>query len=298
VVFVADSQEPMLDANLDALANLRENLEANEIDAEQIPTVLQYNKRDLPNALSVDVLNERLNPRGWPHFEACAKSGVGVEETLKGVTGLVFRSLAAKYGGAEGASPGPKTAPPKPAPAPQPRPAPRAAVPAAPPPSRAATPLGGASADELLDSLDLGAPEPDEITQPGAQEPSFDALAGPGPDTAPEMVAFGEVGMSDELDLEDLGVEPEPVAPPPVTQPPRAPAAAPRPMPQPTRPAPPAPPARPAPPSGPTEVPVSVQLNAAAGATDVVIPLEIALAEGTTKVTLNLRLTLKLKLPH
>src|SRR4026207_2487731 len=45
-VFVADSQEPMIDANMDALANLRENLEANEIDPDQIPTVLQYNKRD------------------------------------------------------------------------------------------------------------------------------------------------------------------------------------------------------------------------------------------------------------
>src|SRR5215510_15461289 len=102
VVFVCDSQEAMLDANLESYENLRQNLEANEIDPDEIPVVLQYNKRDLPNALPVDVLNEKLNPKGWLHFEASAKSGVGVEETLKGVTGLVFRSLATKYGGGEG----------------------------------------------------------------------------------------------------------------------------------------------------------------------------------------------------
>ena len=115
VVFVADSQEPMLDANLDAMHNLRENLEANEIDADEIPTVLQYNKRDLPNALPIEILNERLNPRGLPYFEAVAMKGIGVEETLKGATTLVFRALATKYGGAEGSA-ATTTAPPRPAP--------------------------------------------------------------------------------------------------------------------------------------------------------------------------------------
>src|SRR5438128_6801799 len=104
VVFVADSQEPMLDANLDAAHNLRENLEANEIDADEIPMVMQYNKRDLPNALPVEILNERLNPRGLPFYEAVAVKGQGVEETLKGVTATVFRSLATKYGGASAAA--------------------------------------------------------------------------------------------------------------------------------------------------------------------------------------------------
>src|SRR6202007_1630825 len=66
VVFVADSQEPMLDANLGALSNLRENLEANEIDPDQISTVIQYNKRDLPNALPIEELNGKLNANGWP----------------------------------------------------------------------------------------------------------------------------------------------------------------------------------------------------------------------------------------
>ena len=64
VVFVCDSQEPMLDANIESFENLRQNLEANEIDPDEIPMVLQYNKRDLPNALPIEILNERLNPRG------------------------------------------------------------------------------------------------------------------------------------------------------------------------------------------------------------------------------------------
>jgi signal recognition particle receptor subunit beta len=139
VVFVADSQEAMIDADLDSMANLRENLEVNEINPDEIPMVLQYNKRDLPNALPVETLNERLNPRGLPFFEAVAMKGIGVEETLKGATTLVFKSLAGKYGGGEPvrAAP-PAPAPPAPAPLP-PAAAPQAASaparPAAPPPS-------------------------------------------------------------------------------------------------------------------------------------------------------------------
>ena len=172
VVFVADSQEPVLDANLDALANLKENLEANEIDPGEIPTVLQYNKRDLPNALPVEILNERLNPRGLPFFEAVAMKGQGVDETLKAATGLVFKSLATKYGGggseaAKAATSTPTTAPVRPAAAAPPA-APRPAAPpmaaraavATPAPARVAAPApaparAAVSTDELLESIDL-----------------------------------------------------------------------------------------------------------------------------------------------
>jgi signal recognition particle receptor subunit beta len=106
VVFVCDSQEPMLDANLESFENLRQNLEANEIDADEIPVILQYNKRDLPNALPTEIMNERLNPRGVPFYEAVALKGIGVEDTLKGATALVFRSLAARYAGPGTTSPG------------------------------------------------------------------------------------------------------------------------------------------------------------------------------------------------
>jgi mutual gliding-motility protein MglA len=167
VVFVADSQEPVLDANLDALANLKENLEANEIDPGEIPTVLQYNKRDLPNALPLEILNEKLNPRGLPFFEAVAMKGQGVDETLKAATGLVFKSLATKYGG--GGEAGAKPAAPATAPTTAPvRPAAAAPVavsprPAAAPPARVAAPprpapapvMAAAPPDELLDHIDL-----------------------------------------------------------------------------------------------------------------------------------------------
>ena len=100
VVFVADSQAAMLDANAESLRSLRQNLLLNEVDPE-IPQVLQYNKRDLPSALPVAVLNARLNPRSLPWFEAVAVRGAGVEETLRGVTRLLFDALVRFYGDVE-----------------------------------------------------------------------------------------------------------------------------------------------------------------------------------------------------
>src|SRR5712692_1875441 len=104
MVCVCDTQEPMLEACLESYENLRQNLEANEIDPDEIPMVLQYNKRDLPNALPIEILNERMNPRNYPFYEAVALKGIGVEETLKGVTKLVFKSLSARYGTGESSS--------------------------------------------------------------------------------------------------------------------------------------------------------------------------------------------------
>jgi signal recognition particle receptor subunit beta len=145
VCFVCDSQEAMLDANLESYENMRQNLEANEIDPDEIPVVFQYNKRDLPNALPIEILNERMNPRNYPFYEAIAVKGLGVEDTLKAVTKLVFKSLSARYG--EGA----------PAPARGRAPAPPRA--SAPPP----TPEPAVSArgeEDILTDLTLG-PEPD-----------------------------------------------------------------------------------------------------------------------------------------
>ncbi len=96
VVFVADSQAAMLDANAESLLSLRQNLLINEIDPA-IPQVIQYNKRDLPTALPVAVLNARLNPRNLPCFEAVALKGTGVEETLKGITKQLFQWLSRYY---------------------------------------------------------------------------------------------------------------------------------------------------------------------------------------------------------
>ena len=115
VVFVADSQAAMLDSNAESLRSLRQNLLVNELDP-LIPQVMQYNKRDLPTALPVSVLNARLNPRDLPYFEAVACEGTGVEETLNGITKQLFLWLSRYYGESDTAvddgTGGPAAAPP------------------------------------------------------------------------------------------------------------------------------------------------------------------------------------------
>jgi signal recognition particle receptor subunit beta len=94
VVFVADSQEERFEANVESLENLKANLREQGYDYDKIPIVLQYNKRDLPNAVSVESLRESLNPTGkLPDFEAAAQSGKGVFETLKALARLVLQEL-------------------------------------------------------------------------------------------------------------------------------------------------------------------------------------------------------------
>jgi signal recognition particle receptor subunit beta len=93
VVFVADSQEERMDANIEALYNLEENLRAQGYDLMKIPYVLQLNKRDLPNILSVEELREELRRKGEPVVEAVASSGTGVFDTLKAVAKQVLTEL-------------------------------------------------------------------------------------------------------------------------------------------------------------------------------------------------------------
>ncbi len=93
VVFVADSQEERLDANLETLDNLREHLKDHNLEFNTIPYVLQLNKRDLPNILSVDELRKQLTLKGEPSLEAVAVTGQGVFDTLKEVAKLVLAEL-------------------------------------------------------------------------------------------------------------------------------------------------------------------------------------------------------------
>jgi len=93
VVFVADSQEERHDANLDTLDDMLENLREYDIDIEELPLVFQYNKRDLPNVLPVDVLRRDLNRWNRPDFEAVATKGIGVLETFKEITHQVLKKL-------------------------------------------------------------------------------------------------------------------------------------------------------------------------------------------------------------
>ncbi|HLO68751.1 MAG TPA: hypothetical protein VK188_17125 [Holophaga sp.] len=99
VVFVADSQAQALDGNKESFQNLIDNLREQGSDLEKLPHVIQFNKRDTPNALPVDVLNREINRFGAPTFEACATRGQGVRETLSGVARLVLKHLTEKYGG-------------------------------------------------------------------------------------------------------------------------------------------------------------------------------------------------------
>jgi len=295
VCFVADSQEAMLDANLESYENMRQNLEANEIDPDEIPVVLQYNKRDLPNALPIEILNERMNPLNAPFYEAIAVKGLGVEDTLKAVTKLVFKSLSVKYGDGAPAPSAPGRAPGPPRSGPPPR-----------PPS---SPPFAASNDDLLSELEMGGPaaeglpaiELDGNTPVGTPHPAAvraaltprppvgavpQAARAPAPaarpvaaqrpqntlvtkqDEAAELrrgIASPGIPADDlEMDLEEIQELDHP--PHPRRVPPRTPdTAAPEPV-----------------------------LHPEAGTTEIEVPIDIEVAPGTTRVSLNVRLVLNL----
>jgi signal recognition particle receptor subunit beta len=97
VVFVADSQIERMEANIESLDNLRTNLQEQGYNLDKIPYVIQYNKRDLPNAAPLDELRSLLNTNKVPDFSGVASSGDGVFDTLKAVAKLVLTEL--KRGG-------------------------------------------------------------------------------------------------------------------------------------------------------------------------------------------------------
>ncbi|MGA9304525.1 MAG: ADP-ribosylation factor-like protein [Candidatus Sulfotelmatobacter sp.] len=95
IVFVADSQEQRMDANVEALDNLMSNLQEHGYNFNKIPYVLQLNKRDLPNILSPEALNKELRKKNEAVVEAVAFQGVGVFETLKEIARQVLTELKA-----------------------------------------------------------------------------------------------------------------------------------------------------------------------------------------------------------
>jgi len=94
LIFVADSQRSRLEANIEAMHNLYENMESYGYDVQTIPLVVQYNKRDLPDIMPVEELREVLNPMEVPDFEAVAIEGEGVFQTLSAVSKMVVKSLS------------------------------------------------------------------------------------------------------------------------------------------------------------------------------------------------------------
>lgn len=93
IVFVADSQIERFEDNIESVDNLMENLEEHNLKIEEIPLVMQYNKRDLPNISPITELEEAINPWGIPYVEAVAVQGIGVFETLKTVSKMVLQRL-------------------------------------------------------------------------------------------------------------------------------------------------------------------------------------------------------------
>jgi len=174
VVFVADSQRAMVQANLDSFRNLEENLAEMGLSVDTLPLVLQFNKRDLPDICTVEEMNRSLNRNNWPWFEASAVTGEGVFETLKGISKHTLLALKKRLGRPDApATSAPGPARPAPAPAARPAPAPPAPAPAAAPPAPAPRPV------PVPAPPPAAAVRPAPATAPAAAAPARPAAAAP-----------------------------------------------------------------------------------------------------------------------
>ncbi len=93
IVFVADSSAAKLRENKESLADLEDNLKEMGKTVKDVPIIIQYNKRDLPDAMTIEELQSELNPHGFPMTEATATRGEGVFPTLKSLAGMVLESV-------------------------------------------------------------------------------------------------------------------------------------------------------------------------------------------------------------
>jgi signal recognition particle receptor subunit beta len=189
VVFVADSQRAMLQTNVESFRNLEENLTEMGLAVDTLPLVLQFNKRDLTDICSPDEMNAALNRHNWPFFEASAVTGMGVFETLKGISRFTLMSLKKRLGRNE--------------PAPRPAAAAGAAKPAIPPP--AAPPV---------------APSPN---RPVAAPPPPTSGAYPQVPPAPAPTAASPQAQAPATQLSQAAQPAPRPAAPPVAAPPKAP---------------------------------------------------------------------------
>ncbi len=95
IVFVVDSQEERMDANIESFDNLKKNLLMNSVIFENIPLIIQYNKTDLANSVPVEEMHKIFNPDNkYPEYSACASCGKGVFETFKHIVRLIIRKNA------------------------------------------------------------------------------------------------------------------------------------------------------------------------------------------------------------
>src|SRR5947207_5059274 len=113
VAFVADSQPAMIEANKESFANLLDNMQENNLDSNDMPIVIQFNKRDIPGVLPVEQLQEALGFEGYPFTEAAAIKGEGVMETFKLVSKITAKHLMNRLKGGGKSEPAKKATPKK-----------------------------------------------------------------------------------------------------------------------------------------------------------------------------------------
>ena len=204
VVFVADSQPAMVDATRESFANLLENLEENNLDPNDIPIIIQYNKRDIPGVLPVEALQEALGFEGYPYAEAAAIKGEGVMETFKLASKITAKHLMNRLKGGKAEAPkksptAPGAAKPaaKSGPAPQPAPAP--AEPAMP----ATNPFADSLAPDPFPSAEAA---PIDSGYEDVQEVSLEQLL-EGRERPATMSGAVPVPLEGLEDVEELGAE-------------------------------------------------------------------------------------------
>jgi small GTP-binding protein len=208
VVFVVDSQTPMLDACKESFQNLQDNLKELGLELKDIPIVFQWNKRDLRNVVPVEELEAHFNPKGLPSFQAIASDGSGVFETLRGVTRLVLTHIKTHVLG-EGTA---KPATPAPAPA-----------------QSAASVLTLSDLPSVADVLDINTglvnaameAEDSEFTDTGLHIEAPELPEPPAPAAAPASLASAPAPLPDEEEAEaPMAVaEPQAVSLPPTPEP-------------------------------------------------------------------------------
>ncbi len=198
VVFVADSQRPMREANIESFANLGENLAELGLSLEELPVVLQYNKRDLKNILTLDELNADLNPNAeLPFHESSAVNGQGVFETLKEITKLTLKKLRKRMAAPQSSlGPRPVAAPVRPA------------VQSA--PSRPSTISAAALARAAEEGVEAGQSETPAAA--ALSEASHEPIVGAGAEPAEPETTGGEGGLNAAAD--EPFPEPEPAPEP------------------------------------------------------------------------------------
>lgn len=196
IVFVADSQVPMLDANKDSLQNLEENLKELGMVIGDIPMVFQWNKRDLKNIVPVEQLEVELNPKALPSFQSIASEGTGVFETLRGATKLALAHIKTHHLGepARPEAPEPvRASVPTPPSVPPPSPAPSQPPPISmPTPARPLDLMDLPSAADILsdvDSAPRSVPAPPKAQAPPPQPvpPQAPLRSSPPPLPAPKV---------------------------------------------------------------------------------------------------------------